>query len=512
MRHLRENTVIQFSGVSFIIMASLAVLISLLLGLRLEQQANLLGEHGAAMNAGTMIPDGAPFSIPSLRQDIAGLQVVVYALTGGGFLVLYASLFPIFWRNWKRIGAQNMQLQKAYSRQAADKQDLEQLVVQLRETREQVAREERLRALGQMVSGIGHDFNNALSPISGFSELLLNDPGARTDQARIMEYAGMINTAAKDAAMVVGRLRDFYGKREPQASLEPVSMNDLVVDAISLTKAKWKDEAQAKGVTITENTENEDVPPIFANGPELRQALTNLIFNAIDAISTNGTITLRTRLEQDHITVEVSDTGVGMTEEVRIHCVDPFFTTKGTAGVGLGLATVYGVVERHQGRLEIESEPGKGTTVRIRLPGQPLAVQLPDDRAHTLEQLPPLRILVVDDEPMVRRVLADMLISDGRVVDTAAHGKEGLEKFRSGNFDLVLIDRAMPIMSGDQLATIIHEETPNTPVVMLTGFGDLMQAVDEKPPGVAVVLTKPISQNDLRKAIVQATAESGQVV
>ena len=224
----------------------------------------------------------------------------------------------------------------------------------MKQTQQNIIQQERLRALGQMASGIAHDFNNALTPILGFSELLLKRSEGLDDRDTVERYLRMMNMAAQDAATVVGnsRLREFYRKREEGENFAPASLHDLVGQAISLTQPRWKDEAQAKGITIKMETDLQEVPLIIGDESELREALTNLVFNAVDAMPDGGTITLRTRRDGNQVVLEVSDTGTGMTEEVRQRCLDPFFTTKGahtSSRTGMGLAMVYGIVQRHEG-------------------------------------------------------------------------------------------------------------------------------------------------------------------
>ena len=316
----------------------------------------------------------------------------------------------------------------------------------------------------------------------------------------------MLKTAAMDGAGIVARLREFYRPRGPGDEFAIISVNDLVGQAISLTRTKWKDEAEANSIVISVETTLEDVPPIRGSEVELRELLTNLIMNAVDAMPNGGTVTLGTLVEGDHVLLDVSDTGIGMTEETRRHCLEPFFTTKGDRGTGMGLAMVYGIVQRHEGGLDIYSELGRGSKFVVRLP-------LPVEGASIGEAERPsgpsrqLHVLVVDDEPHVRQVLEEYLTFDGHTVETATDGREALEKFTSGSgmFDVVLTDRAMPRMGGDQLAAAVRVIAPR-PVIMLTGFGDVMQATSEKPVGVALILSKPVTLASLRKALAKVTA------
>lgn len=358
-----------------------------------------------------------------------------------------------------------------------------------------------------MASGIAHDFNNNLMPILGFSELLTTDSGVLDDKERVHRYLVMINMAAKDAVSVISRLREFYRKRGEEDLVKPVNINELVAQAISLTQTMWKDTAQAKGVNIRLETDLQETPAVTGNESEIREALVNLILNAADAIPEDGTITIRTRRDGEHIALEVSDTGIGMTEEVRHHCLDPFFTTKGHEGTGMGLPMVYGTVQRHEGTIQIESEVGNGTTFTIRLPFQARSSDKRNGASARLKLSRKLHVLVVEDEPRVRQLVAEYLSVDGHSVETATNGREGLKKFRAGTFDLVITDRAMPEVNGDQLAAAIKEESPSKPVILLTGFGDIMEATDDRPVAVDLVVGKPVTLSALQQAVAKVVAE-----
>jgi signal transduction histidine kinase len=381
----------------------------------------------------------------------------------------------------------------------ASNAQLEEAVGQLRETQENVIQRERLHALGRMASGIAHDFNNALAPILGYSELLLKRPDLLSDVPKLKGYIEKIHEAAAESAKVVSRLREFYRYRDEAEVFGPVVIEDLVNEVILLTQPRWKDQAMGGGVDIQVLTDLEEVPSVSGNEAELREMLTNLVFNAIESIRKSGAITISTRRVADSVVLEVRDTGVGMSEEVRKRCLEPFFSTK-DVGTGLGLGIVYGVVSRHGGTVEIESEEGRGTTVRVtlhsrreqRMPEQIKEVEAPQDS---------LRILVVEDEPLVREVITVYLDEDGHRVETAENGVEGLKRFEAGEFDIVLTDRAMPEMNGDQLAIAIKERQPTMPVVLLTGFGDLMEGGGERPSGVDVIVSKPFTFDTLRDAI-----------
>jgi len=393
------------------------------------------------------------------------------------------------------------------------------VAVHLRRTQEQVSRQERLNALGQMASGIAHDFNNALVPIAGYTDLLLDRPDQLQDTQKALRCLRFIQTGVRDAASVVSRLREFYRRRKDSEKFQRVELGSLVEQVIDLTRPKWRDEALARGCTIEMRKELQPVSPILGSASELREMLTNLIFNAIDAMPKGGTITIKTQRARstgepggasDRVSLEVSDTGVGMTEETRQRCLEPFFSTKGERGSGLGLAMVYGTVKRHRGTLDLNSAVGAGTRFTFCFPAESAV-----EAAAPLRSVLPARsldILVVDDEPMARDVMAQYLMGDGHRVQTASNGHEGLEQFKAGRFDVVLTDQAMPGLNGGELAGLIKTRAPSVAVILVTGFGDILEATGEQPTGVDLMLTKPVSMAVLRETLAELTGQPGEAV
>ncbi|MBI5369469.1 MAG: response regulator [Planctomycetes bacterium] len=398
---------------------------------------------------------------------------------------------------------------------------LEETLANLRALEQQVARQERLRALGQLSSGIAHDFNNLLSPILGFTEILQCNPELLADSKRVAEYLERIHSAAVGATAVVARMREFYRERAVDEPLRPVDLNQTVTDALALTQPRWRDQALAQGRSIRiEHDLAPDLPQLGGDAAALRDAWINLLLNAVDALPTGGTITLRTCTPApDKVRIEVEDDGAGMTEDVRQRCVEPFFTTKGVKGSGLGLAMVYGIVERHGGALEIASTPGQGTRMTVEFPVRaavPAAVDAAPaapaaatpgaeaDPASGARAGRPLRVLVVEDEPQLRQLLQEFLALEGHEAVCAGEGVEGLARLGAEGFDAVFTDRAMPGMAGDQFAREVKLRAPRTPVVMITGYGVLMQAAGELPAGVDRLLSKPITRAALRAALAAA--------
>jgi len=243
---------------------------------------------------------------------------------------------------------------------------LEGAVEDLRTAQRQLVQNERLSAFGEMAGGVVHDFSNALMSVIGYSEMLLTNPTARGDEATVVEYLRIINTAGRDGAHVVSRLRDFYRPRGASDLFETLDLNEIIHQSLELARPRCAQ--RENDCSIRFETELQSSTTVAGIGAELREVLTNLLFNAADAILGNGVITLKTRRQEDEVILEVTDTGAGMSADVRQRCLEPFFTTKGDHGTGLGLPMVFGIIKRHQGTLEIDSEPGQGTTVRIRLP------------------------------------------------------------------------------------------------------------------------------------------------
>ncbi|HEY2343357.1 MAG TPA: response regulator, partial [Chthoniobacteraceae bacterium] len=331
--------------------------------------------------------------------------------------------------------------------------DLESALDELEAIQQQVIQQERLAALGTMASGIAHDFNNALSVIMGFGEILLRESAEGLSAADAAGSLRTILTAADDASKIVHRLREFYrpsGADEPQV---PLCLNLLAEQALTLTKPRWQTLPLAAGRKIDVVQETRAQSEIAGNPAELREVLTNLIFNAVDAMPEGGVITIKTWSGAEGVTLQVKDTGTGMSEEVRRRCLEPFFTTKGERGTGLGLAMVYGIIERHKGTIELESAPGEGTSFTFRFPAYVGSADVQVSEHRRFEQ--PLRILVAEDQPILCELFTECLTADCHLVETALDGKTALEKFQNGVFDLVITDHSMPGMSGLQLAAAI---------------------------------------------------------
>jgi signal transduction histidine kinase/ActR/RegA family two-component response regulator len=390
---------------------------------------------------------------------------------------------------------------------------LQQAYDDLRLTQKAVMQQERLLALGQMASGIAHDINNAISPVALYTESLLEKEPDLSPRTR--SYLETIQRSIDDVARTVSRMREFYRQREPQLSLLPVDMNSLARQVVELTRARWSDMAQRRGIPIEIRIElAQDLPKIMGADNEIRDALTNLIFNAVDAMPNGGPLILRTGVARgaasdsgtsQFIQLEVVDAGIGMDEDTRRRCLEPFFTTKGERGTGLGLAMVYGTMQRHSADIEIESEVGKGTIVRLRFP-IPATSALGGAPSIALIAVPPQRILIVDDDPLVLKSLRDALEADGHTVTSTDGGQAGIDTFldarkRGVPFPIVITDLGMPYVDGRKVSSAVKTAAPETIVLMLTGWGQRLVADGDIPSHVDRVLGKPPKMRELREAM-----------
>ncbi|HEV8311498.1 MAG TPA: PAS domain S-box protein, partial [Burkholderiaceae bacterium] len=386
---------------------------------------------------------------------------------------------------------------------------------ELRQTQQAVMQQERLRALGQMASGIAHDINNAISPILLYTEALLEREPQLSERAR--GYLQVIARSIDDVAETVARLREFYRQREPQLTPVPLDLNTLVKQVAELTQARWSDMPQQRGVVIRMDRDlAADLPAAAGVESEVREALINLVFNAVDAMPDGGLLTMRTRrctspvpgngAAQAFAQVEIVDTGMGMDDDTRRRCLEPFFTTKGERGTGLGLAMVYGVARRHGADIEIESKVGEGTTVRVIFAAAGVDPVVP--AGSGAKPAPPkrLRLLVVDDDPLLLKSLRDTLETDAHIVTTANDGRGGIEAFRAAQargevFSAVITDLGMPYVDGRRVAAAIKEASPSTPVILLTGWGQRLLSEEEVPQHVDRVLSKPPKLRELRETL-----------
>jgi CheY-like chemotaxis protein len=302
-------------------------------------------------------------------------------------------------------------------------------------------------------------------------------------------------------------MREFYRQREAQLVVAPVSLNGMADEVLSLTRARWSDMPLEEGIVVDANTEYDpDLPNVLGVESEIREVLTNLVLNAVDAMPNGGNLTLKTTHEGSQVMLEVIDTGVGMDDDTRRRCLEPFFTTKGERGTGLGLSMVYGIVQRHGADIEIESEPGKGTTMRLVFSVSPAGTAGEAQTVWSRSTITRRKLLVVDDDPLILKSLCETLETQGHFVSIANGGQAGIDAFtasvKAGDpFPVVITDLGMPTIDGRKLAAAVKDAVPSTYVILLTGWGQRLVNSGDVPLHVDCVLSKPPKLRELNEAL-----------
>ncbi len=358
-------------------------------------------------------------------------------------------------------------------------------ITEQKEERERAARADKLRALGQLASGVAHDFNNSLAAILGRAQLLRR----QIDDQALVRNLDIIQTAAEDAAATVRRIQTF-ARKSPVKEFELVDVGSLLNDAVEITRTRWQNEARLRALEYEVKLDTEPGQNTYGSASELREVFVNMIVNAVDAMPKGGRLLITCRHKDGRLQLNFSDSGMGMQEDVRQKIFEPFFSTKGAHGTGLGLSVSYSIIERHSGSISVISQPGKGTDFTIDLPA---AIDEPSLEVLTVVNVeaPSLKILVVDDEAPVRETLAEMLLAVNHKVELAGSGQEAVQSLRRGQFDIVFTDLAMPEMDGWETARLIRKDWPSVKIILVTGYGpttpppageeDLVDAIIGKP-------------------------------
>ena len=369
--------------------------------------------------------------------------------------------------------------------------ELNHYIEEQKRIREQFSQIEKMSALGELASGVAHDFNNTLAGILGRAQLLLET----RDTAKIKKGLNIIIKTAKDGAKTVKRIQDFARQRRDH-DFQLVDVRQLLLDVGEITRPRWKDRSEAANIHINLELECDRGVLIMGDESELREVLVNLVFNAVDAMPKGGTLTLAANEEDDLVELSVHDTGTGMTEEIGLRIFDPFFTTKDKLGMGLGLAVSYGIIRRHEGTIDVESEVGVGSTFYVRLPAAKCVARFhPVENLMTVDAAPlrssQARILVVDDEEYVRDLLRDILEKEGCEAVVAEGGRQALRLFENENFDAVFTDVGMPDMNGWELSRAVRQRNAKIPVAIITGWGEAVGSHERQAAQVDWVVAKP---------------------
>lgn len=363
-------------------------------------------------------------------------------------------------------------------------------------------RRRRMEMLGRMAMGIAHDFNNLLTTVLGHAELLNADLSRLGGDRDAGQHIDTLQGAAQDGAALVRKIQQYI-RNEKLELAEPVELDVLVEEVLTLTRPYWHNEPRRQGISIQVRTDLRPVPPILGTPTELREVFVNLVLNAVQAMPAGGTLSLSVqRRDTRAVVVEVEDTGVGMTARVARRIFEPLYTTKGSNGTGMGLTMTQGIVQEHNGRIEVDSEPGRGTLFRLHFPFaavEPAAIasRKPPEKTKTNTR-GAVRILVVDDEPMVRAVTSKLLRLKGHTVEEVEGGPQALSLMDVAEpFDLIITDLSMPEMSGRELAAAIRERQPDLPIMLLTGDTD----AQAEGADVSAVVKKPFQLDALEATI-----------
>ncbi len=374
---------------------------------------------------------------------------------------------------------------------------------------QQTVQQERLRAFREMAGEVAHDFNNTLSGILARAQLLLAD----VQDPDVRRSLRMIEQVALEGAWVVRRFQDFSRTR-PSRAFQPLDLNQLAEEIAASARSRWSQQLAARGISGEVHCEIDSAPVVSGDMAEMRQVLTSIALNALDAMPEGGTLTFRTGYERGRAFCQVADTGIGMSGQTRLRIFDPFFTTKREKGKGFGLSGAYAIVDRHGGEITVESELGKGSAFTVWLPVASDAVEPPPSPARPAAPLaaqgpkpaPGAKILVVDDSEEVREVLRELLSRHGHTVVTAPDGESGLVELDTRAFDVAMVDLGLPGISGLEVANRLKERWPATRVALMTGYGDRMGPDDAQSRGVDFVLAKPFSLDQLRSVVDHALA------
>jgi signal transduction histidine kinase/CheY-like chemotaxis protein len=355
----------------------------------------------------------------------------------------------------------------------------------------------RMETLGRMTMGVAHDLNNLLSGLIGHIELLKDQVERASLTDSIRPSIETIETTAEDGASLIDKLQRYI-RHDTQQHFEPLNLNDLIEECITLTEPYWYNEPRRQGIEISVKTSFQDVPDILGAPSELREVFVNLILNAVQAMPDGGTLRFKTSTTNaGQVRIQVTDTGIGMSDEVQQNIFEPLFTTKGDEGTGMGLAASYGIIQEHEGTIDVSSEPGEGTQFTLTFPpadGDPAPVEPPPTEPSEPESV---SVLVVDDEEMVRSTVTRLLSLNGHEVDRASSGSKALTMFSDTDYDIVFTDFGMPEMTGAELSRELKERAPDLPVVLLTGYTETEKAIDE----VDGILSKPFKRDELEATI-----------
>ena len=373
-----------------------------------------------------------------------------------------------------------------------------------REVENQLHQSEKLTALGQLAGGIAHDFNNLLQAILGYAQLMKANPG---NPDLLQRSLSVVESAALDGSETVRRIQQFARLR-PEERFMPVDINHIIEDAVAITRPRWEEKIAHDSRQLELRLDLRASQHIHGRSAALTEAITNLVLNAMDAMPEGGTLTMSTKDAGETVAVSVSDTGVGMPEHVRRRVFEPFFSTKGESGSGLGLSMAYSIIRRHGGDIRVESELGRGTTFTLVVPAAREAIPAAPASVHSTPRRS-VRVLLVDDEPQVLAALTELLQAAGHDVSAAAGGAAALKIYAPGRYDVVMTNVGMAGMNGWEVAERVRAIDAKVPVLFITGWG-LREEERARLSALRVqrCLFKPVRPDELDAAVQAAVVSA----
>ena len=401
-------------------------------------------------------------------------------------------------RDNKFFNEREIKFLKVVARIAANALDNAFLYENLESTRLQLVQSERLRALGELATGVAHNFNNLLSGILGHTQMLLS----KDIDASIRERLQIVEKLVLDGGEIVRRIQEFTRLRTTK-DFSAVNLKDIINDVVRMTELKWSGGHNTSKIVLRVDANQMEIPIVDGNATELREVFINILFNAVDAMPNGGELRIRTETNGKNVFVYFIDTGEGMSEETRKRVFDPFFTTKGSKGTGLGMSVAYGIINRHNGQISIDSELGIGTTVTVQLPVSEKVIKEIECN-YGLRREERARILLIEDHKITLDVLAENLVNLGYYVQKVESGMAGIKIFKGGNYDIVITDVGLCDISGWTVSKKIKDMSSQVPVVFITGWGNQLSSSQLKECGVDYVLTKPFKIEEISAIIKKA--------
>jgi two-component system, cell cycle sensor histidine kinase and response regulator CckA len=383
-------------------------------------------------------------------------------------------------------------------------------ITERKKMEEALIQSEKLKSLGILTAGISHEFNNLLAVILGSAELL--NAGFEDDQELKNGLSAIIKASYDGAEIVKGLLSYVKSQEKDISEFIFFDIRSLLIEAINFTTLRWKNMAQAKGIDYKIDREGmREIPEVLCNTTDLREVFTNIINNALDAMPDGGRLSFNTSSNEDTVFICISDTGIGMSEDVKKNIFDPFFTTRRPLGTGLGLSISYGIITRHGGKIEVESEDGKGTAFNLSLPIRKDIVQKvvppePDRRVAVRK----LRILVVDDNEDVCEIMYGVLARGGHDVKTVDDGVEAIALAGKEEYDLVLCDLLMPKIHGYDVIKAIKRLDKIPKIGIMTGWNEKLKPMGGEDCKVDFILKKPFKHAELAKHINELFGADGK--